>query len=164
MFHQNCFLWPIFLGWPCTAWLKGSKLHKPFCHDKAMTCEWDCHAEGPCIIQWSAEPWHAEPLKIGRSKCRVMTKLDPLEEEIANHFHIFALSTQWPVCKDKMKWYWKMRYRGQKLSSMLLGKSGGQLLIAPDRMKRLGQSIMMLFFWMHPMVKAKSEAIKNNIS
>ena len=47
---------------------------------------------------------------------------------------------------------------------MLLGKSGGQLLIAPDRMKRLGQSIMMLFFWMHPMVKAKSEAIKNNIS
>ena len=28
---------------------------------------------------------------------------------------------------------------GQKVSSMLLGKNGGQLLIAPDRMKQLGQ-------------------------
>ena len=29
---------------------------------------------------------------------------------------------------------------GQKVSNMLPGKSGGQLLIAPERMKRLGQS------------------------
>ena len=28
---------------------------------------------------------------------------------------------------------------GRKVSSMVLGKSGGQLLIAPERMKRLGQ-------------------------
>ena len=29
---------------------------------------------------------------------------------------------------------------GQKVSNMLLGKSGGQLLIASERMKQLGQS------------------------
>ena len=29
---------------------------------------------------------------------------------------------------------------GQKVSNMLLGKSGGQLLTAPERMKQLGQS------------------------
>jgi len=29
---------------------------------------------------------------------------------------------------------------GQKVSNMLLGKSGGQLQIAPERMKQLGQS------------------------
>ena len=28
---------------------------------------------------------------------------------------------------------------GWKVSSMVLGKSGGQLLVAPERMKRLGQ-------------------------
>jgi len=34
----------------------------------------------------------------------------------------------------------KMSLPGQKVPSMLLGKSGGQLLIAPERMKQLGQS------------------------
>ena len=29
---------------------------------------------------------------------------------------------------------------GQEDSNMLIGKSGGQLLIAPERMKQLGQS------------------------
>ena len=33
-----------------------------------------------------------------------------------------------------------MSPQGLKLSNMLLGKSGGQELIAPERMKRLGQS------------------------
>ena len=33
----------------------------------------------------------------------------------------------------------KLRLPGWKVSNMLLGKSGGQLLIAPERMKQLGQ-------------------------
>ena len=42
---------------------------------------------------------------------------------------------------------------GQKVSNMLLGKSGGQLLIAPERMRQLGQRLV---------VKVKDEAVKNN--
>ena len=53
---------------------------------------------------------------------------------------------------------------GQKMSSMLLGKSGGQLLIAPVRMKQLGQSRNNTQLRICPVVKAKSDAIKNNIA
>ena len=44
----------------------------------------------------------------------------------------------------------------------LLGKSGGQLLIAPERMKWLGQSRKDAELWMCTMVKVKSDAIKKN--
>ena len=53
---------------------------------------------------------------------------------------------------------------GQKMSSMLLGKSGGQLLIAPERMKQLGQSRSDIQLQMCLVVKAKSDAVKNNIA
>ena len=45
---------------------------------------------------------------------------------------------------------------------MLLGKSGKQLLIAPERMKRLGQSGNNAQLWMCLVVKVKSDAVKNN--
>ena len=45
---------------------------------------------------------------------------------------------------------------------MLLGKSGGQLLIAPERMKLLGQSRNDVQLWMRLVVKVKSGAIKSN--
>ena len=45
-----------------------------------------------------------------------------------------------------------------------IGKSGVQLLIAPERMKRLGQSGNDAQLWMCLVVKVKSKAIKNNIS
>ena len=51
---------------------------------------------------------------------------------------------------------------GQKMSSMLLGKSGGQLLIAPERMKWMGQSRNDAQLWMRLVVKAKSNAAENN--
>ena len=54
--------------------------------------------------------------------------------------------------------------QGQKVSSVLLGKSGGQLLIAPERMKRLGQSGNVNQLWMCLVVKVKSDAVKNNIA
>ena len=53
---------------------------------------------------------------------------------------------------------------GWKVSNMLLGQSTGQLLIAPERMKWLGQSGNDAQLWMCLVVKAKSDALKNNIA
>ena len=47
---------------------------------------------------------------------------------------------------------------------MLLGKSGEQLLIAPERMKRLSQSRNNVQLRMCLVVKVKSNAVKNNIA
>ena len=49
---------------------------------------------------------------------------------------------------------------GRKVSSMLLGKSGGQLLKAPGRMKQLGQSRNDTQLWMCLVVKVKFDAVK----
>ena len=57
-----------------------------------------------------------------------------------------------------------MNSPGEKLSSMLLEKSGGQSLIAPGRMKRLGQRTNDAQLWMCVMMKVKSDALKNNIA
>ena len=51
---------------------------------------------------------------------------------------------------------------GWKVSNMLLGKSRGQLLIAPERIKWLGQSGNDIQLWMCLVVKVKSNAIRNN--
>ena len=45
---------------------------------------------------------------------------------------------------------------------MLLGKIGGQLLIAPERMKQLGQRRKDARLWMCLVVKLKSDTLKNN--
>ena len=50
---------------------------------------------------------------------------------------------------------------GQELSNKLLGKSGGQLLIAPERIKRLGQTRNDAQLWMCLVVKVKSNAVNN---
>ena len=47
---------------------------------------------------------------------------------------------------------------------MVLGKSGGQLLIAPERMKWLGQSESDTQLWMCLVVKVKSDAEKDNVA
>ena len=51
-----------------------------------------------------------------------------------------------------------------KLSNMLLQKSRGQLLIAPERMKQLGKSRNDAQLWMCLVMKAKSSAVKNSIA
>ena len=51
---------------------------------------------------------------------------------------------------------------GQKVSNMLLGKSGGQLLIAPERMKQLRKSRNDTQLWVCLVVKVKSNTVKNN--
>ena len=52
----------------------------------------------------------------------------------------------------------------QKVSNMLLGKNGGQLLVVPERMKWLSQSGNIAQLWMCLMVKVKSDAVKNNVT
>ena len=52
---------------------------------------------------------------------------------------------------------------GLKVYNMLLGKSGGQLLIAPERMKQLGQRRNDPLLWMCLVMKVKSYAIQNSI-
>jgi len=47
---------------------------------------------------------------------------------------------------------------------MLLVKSKGQLLIAPERMKHLGQSGNDTQLWMWLVVKVESDGVKNNIA
>ena len=44
---------------------------------------------------------------------------------------------------------------GQKVSNMLPGKSGGQLLTAPERMKRLGQRRNDAQLWIFLVMKVK---------
>ena len=59
---------------------------------------------------------------------------------MANHSNILAWRTPWRVWKGKKIRHWKMSPSGQKVSNMLLGKSRGQLQVAPERMNRLDQS------------------------
>ena len=56
----------------------------------------------------------------------------------------------------------KMIPPGQKVSNMLLGNSRGQLLIASERMKWLGQSKSDIQLWMCQVMKVKSNAVKNS--
>ena len=52
---------------------------------------------------------------------------------------------------------------GLKVSNMLMGKNGEELLIAPERMKRLGQNRNDNQLWMCLVMKVKSDAAKNSI-
>ena len=57
----------------------------------------------------------------------------------------------------------KMSPPGLKVSNILLGKRGGELLRVPERMKQLGQSRNDTQLWMCPVMKVKSNASENNI-
>ena len=59
---------------------------------------------------------------------------------MATHSSIIAWSTSQTVRKGRKMWDLKISPPGWKVSNMLLGKSGGQLLIALERKKWLGQS------------------------
>ena len=53
---------------------------------------------------------------------------------------------------------------GQKVSNVLLGKSGGQLLTASKRTKWPGQSRNDAQLWMCLLMKVKADAVKNSIA
>ena len=80
------------------------------------------------------------------------------------HSNIFAMKAPWTVWKGKNIWHWKMSPPSWEVSNMLLGKSRGQLLTAPERMKQLGQSGNDTQLWMCLLVKVKSNAVKNDIA
>ena len=61
-----------------------------------------------------------------------------------------------------MIWHRQTSPPGQKVSNMLPGKSGGQLLTAPERMKRLGQSGNDTQLSVCLVMKVKSDAVKNS--
>ena len=58
----------------------------------------------------------------------------------------------------------KDELQGWKVFNMLLGKSRGQLLIVPERMKHIGQSGNDPQLLMCLVVKVKLDAVKNNIA
>ena len=66
--------------------------------------------------------------------------------------------------KQKINEGQNMSSLGRKVSSMLLAKRRGQLLIAPERMKWLSQSRNGAQMWVCLVVKIKFSIVKNNIS
>ena len=58
---------------------------------------------------------------------------------MANH-SVFLPGEPQEQHENAKRWHWKMSPLVLKVSSILLGRSRGQLLIAPERMKWLGQS------------------------
>ena len=92
-------------------------------------------------------------------------KHGPLEEEMTIHSRILASRTPWIVWKDK-KGHQKMSPHQFRLGGVqyATGKSGGQLLTAPEGMKRLGQNGNSAQLWMCLVVKVRSNAVKNKIS
>ena len=117
-----------------------------------------------CLTQWNYEPCLVGLPKIDGPWWRVLTKCGPLEERMAHHSSILAMRIPWTIWKGKKTWHQKMSPPHQKVSNMLLGKSRGQLLIAPERMKQLGQSRNNAPLWMYLVVKVKSDVVKNNIT
>ena len=58
----------------------------------------------------------------------------------------------------------RMSPPGLKVSSMLLGKSEEELLVAPERMRWLDQSGNSAQLWICLVMKVKSNAAKNSIA
>ena len=87
-------------------------------------------------------------------------KISALEEGMANHSNFLVVRTPWTVWKGEKIWHWKMNSPRSEGSSMLLGKSRGQLLIAPERMKCLDQRRNDTQLWMYLVVKVKSSALR----
>ena len=114
-----------------------------------------CCGKGACSNQWNYEPCHSGPLKMDKSWWRVLTKRGLPEEGMANYSNIFAARPSWVAWKSKKIWCWMMGPLSWKVSNMILGKSVGHFLIAPERMKWLGQSRNDAQLWMCLVVKVQ---------
>ena len=80
---------------------------------------------------------------------------------MANHSNILAART---MNSAKRKKVMKPPTPHQKVSNMILWKSRGKLLIAPEITKELGQSRNNAQLWVCLVMKVKSDAVKNNIA
>ena len=113
---------------------KHLSVYRPPLHGLQLCC-----GKGTWVIQWSYEPSCTGPPKTDR----------PSEEFWPNVVHrggngkplqYYCLENPMDSMKRQKMWHWKMSPPGRKMSNRLLEKSGGQLLIAPERMKWLSQS------------------------
>ena len=86
--------------------------------------------------------------------------MDPLEEGITKHSSILALRTPWKYEEAKKGMTPEDEFPGQKVSSMLWGKSRGQLIIAPGRMKWLGRRRNHTLLGMCLVVKVEYNAVR----
>ena len=96
----------------------------------------------------------------GRVTVESSDKTWSTEEELGNHFNIFALRTPWTVWKGKKIGHWKMNHPSWYVSNMLQEKSGET---AAERMKRLSQSKNNTHLWVWLVVEVKSDAVKKTL-
>ena len=118
------------------------------------------HGSQACLTQWNYEPRHKGQPKTDGSWWRVLTKRDPLEKGMANHFNIIALRTPWTVWRQK----------DMTLKDELPRWVGAHMLvensreITLERMKRWSQSENNAQLKMWLVMEVKSDAVKNNIA
>ena len=93
-----------------------------------------------------------------------LTKPGPLEKRMANHISILAFRNPMNSKKRQKDMTPEDETPRSEGIQYLMGKSRGQLLIAPERMKQPGQSRNNVPLWMCLVVKVKSNAVKNNIA
>ena len=164
--HMNVFpIWSYFIistSCLCTACILAHPISLHPLHRSLPNC-----GEGTCITRRSHEPcsyvavWccHLWP-KTDGSKQRVLKKWDPLEEEMANHLSILVVRPQ--KLYKRTKRYdterWVPRSEGVPCAP---GKRGGELPVAPEWMKWLGQSRYDTQLLKCLVTNIKSDAAKN---
>ena len=98
-----------------------------------------CCGKGAFVTQWSCEPGHTGPPRMDQSQWRVLTKCGSLKEEMAASYGILATRTPWQYEKANRYDTGIRASRVQGVQRATEG-NGGWLLLAPERMKWLGQS------------------------
>ena len=130
----------------------------------AMPCK--ATQDGQVIVEssekmWSTKGGNGKPLQY--SCCKNPMNCQIRSDQSLSHVWLFA--TPWIAARQASKRYdtgkWAPR---SKVSSMLLGKSRGQLLITLERRKRLSQSRNDAQLWTFLVVKVKFSAEKNNLA
>ena len=147
--HMFSVLWGIYLrvellGHWATSWIIALSWQRALCNSvrpRAMQCR--ATQDWQVIVERSDKIWST-----GRGNGKPLQYL--------------VVRIPWIVWKGKKMWHQKMSPPSKKVSSILLGKNGGQLQRAPERMKHMGQSRNDAQLWMCLMMKVKSDAVKNN--
>ena len=122
---------------------------------------------GACIIQWSYEPGDAGLPKADGDRCVIVKSSDKTWStggRTCNPLQYCCLEHLTDSMKVQNVMTLEDQPPGWKLSSMLLGKSGGQLLIAPERIKWLGQSGNSAQLSVCLVVIVKPSAVKDSIA
>ena len=137
-FFGIAFLWDWYENWPFPIW---------------------SHGPQPCTTEWNYKPCHVGPPKMDELCWRVLTKRDPLENGMANHFGILALRTPWTVWKGKKIGHWKIHCPvGAQYAT------GGQWRnnFRKNEESEPKQKHTQLWIWL--VMEVKSDAVKCNIA